>query len=206
MVRRTKEEAEVTRRAVLKAALAVFSRQGYSATRLEDIAAEAQVTRGAIYHHFGSKPELYTEMVFEYSKPIMHIVEEAIAGGGTFVEVIRRQFINLCAAIEDDPDLRAIQEISATKTEITPELAEGIAMKMQSMEMQVDFLVQGFSEAIACGQLAQTLDPKQAAMAFFSLLNGYALMWLLDQTAFSIKANAAGTIDMFLQGIVPREG
>ena len=45
---RTKEEAEVTKQRLLKAALDVFSRKGYADTRLEDIAAEAGVTRGAM--------------------------------------------------------------------------------------------------------------------------------------------------------------
>ena len=52
-MRRTKEEAEQTRRALLDAGLRVFSRQGYAAIKLEDIAREAAVTRGAIYWHFG---------------------------------------------------------------------------------------------------------------------------------------------------------
>jgi TetR/AcrR family transcriptional regulator, acrAB operon repressor len=207
MPRRTKEEADITRQTLLRAALVVFSRQGYSATRLEDIAAEAGVTRGAIYHHFGSKPELYTEMVVEYNKPIMQIVMEAIAEGGTFVDILRRQFIRLCAAIEDDPDLRAIQEIATTKTEMTPELAEGIATKLQSMDAQLEFLTEGFAQAIENGELRATLDPKQAALAYFSCLNGYALLWLLDQSAFSIKNDAPGIVEIFLQGVLaPSKG
>ncbi len=57
-MRKTKEEAAETRQALLRAALAVFSRQGYAATRLEDVAHEAGVTRGAIYWHFKSKADL----------------------------------------------------------------------------------------------------------------------------------------------------
>lgn len=204
MARKTKEEADITRHALLKAALAVFSRQGYSATRLEDIAAEAGVTRGAIYHHFGSKTDLYLEMVGEYNKPIQRIVEDAIAEGGTLVDMLRRQFVRLCAAMEDDEDLRAIQEISTTKTEITPELAQGMALKLQSMEAQLDYLTQGFAEAIACGELDSSLDPKLAALGFFSYLNGYSVLWLLDQSAFSIKALAPQMVEMYLRGILPK--
>jgi TetR/AcrR family acrAB operon transcriptional repressor len=54
MMRRTKEEAEITKQNLLQAALEVFSRMGYSATRVEDIARQADVTTGAIYHHFGA--------------------------------------------------------------------------------------------------------------------------------------------------------
>src|SRR5687768_7926109 len=57
-VRRTKEDAAATRAAVLDASLRVFSRKGYAATRLEEVAAEAGVTRGAVYWHFADKAEL----------------------------------------------------------------------------------------------------------------------------------------------------
>lgn len=202
-MRKTKEEAAITRQALLKAALAVFSRQGYAATRLEDIASEAGVTRGAIYHHFGSKPELYTEMVVEYSQPLIHIIQGSIDEGGTLVDILRRQFVRICAALEDDDDLRAIQEISVTKTEMSPELAQGIAAKLESMAKINDILSQGFQEAIEFGVLRNDLDAEACAIAYSSFLNGYALMWLLDQSAFSIKARAPQMIDMFLRGLLP---
>ena len=66
-MRRTKEEAAITREQLLSKALRVFSKMGYAATTLEDIAREAEVTRGAIYWHFGSKAELYNTLIREYS-------------------------------------------------------------------------------------------------------------------------------------------
>ena len=67
-MRRTKEEAEQTRQDLLDAALTVFSQKGYTATRLEDVARTAGVTRGAIYHHFGSKADLYGALIEEANK------------------------------------------------------------------------------------------------------------------------------------------
>jgi TetR/AcrR family acrAB operon transcriptional repressor len=55
-MRRTKEDAEQTRQDLLDAALTIFSKKGYTATRLEDIAKVAGVTRGAIYHPICSWP------------------------------------------------------------------------------------------------------------------------------------------------------
>src|SRR5262245_49655740 len=51
-MRRTKEEAALTRAAIVEAGLACFDRHGINGTTLDDIAAEAGVTKGAIYHHF----------------------------------------------------------------------------------------------------------------------------------------------------------
>jgi TetR/AcrR family transcriptional regulator, acrAB operon repressor len=203
MVRRTKEEAAVTRQSLLRAALAVFSRQGYSATRLEDIAAEAKVTRGAIYHHFGSKPELYTEMVMEFSKPLMQIVQDAIEAEGTMRDALRHIFIHTCAAIEDDPGVRAIQEISVTKTELSLELVDSMTVRQSTVESQFTFLIEGFTQGISQGEFRAGLDPDDMALAYFAYLNGMVVVWLLSQQSFSIKARAPYLIDLFLQGMVP---
>jgi AcrR family transcriptional regulator len=53
------QQVEATRRAVLDAARALFGRQGYTQTSVEEIAAAARVTKGAVYHHFANKEALF---------------------------------------------------------------------------------------------------------------------------------------------------
>ena len=62
MVRRTKEEAEETRRQIIEAARRVFLECGVGSTSLEKIAAAAGVTRGAVYWHFKNKTDLFFAM------------------------------------------------------------------------------------------------------------------------------------------------
>ena len=130
-MRRTKEEAAITREQLLKKALAVFSKKGYAATTLEDIAREAEVTRGAIYWHFGSKAELYNTLIREYSDRGSTIMQEAAAEGGTLLDILRRIFVQQLQAIEEDPALRALMELQLFKTGLVPELEEG--RKQQGM-------------------------------------------------------------------------
>lgn len=59
MVRKTKEEAENTRREILKAALEVFYQKGYSRTTFDEIAARINLTKGAVYWHFKNKPVVW---------------------------------------------------------------------------------------------------------------------------------------------------
>lgn len=56
--------SEATRAALLEAATRRFATLGFSGTSLEDVAADIQATRGAVYHHFPSKKALF-EAVFE---------------------------------------------------------------------------------------------------------------------------------------------
>lgn len=63
VVRHTKAEADRTRTRVLEAALVAFAEGGVRATSLEDVAARAGVTRGAVYWHFADKAALVIELV-----------------------------------------------------------------------------------------------------------------------------------------------
>src|SRR4051794_17935742 len=53
------EQVEATRRAILTSARHLFATRGYSATAIDDIAREARVTKGAVYHHFDTKEALF---------------------------------------------------------------------------------------------------------------------------------------------------
>lgn len=63
--RRTQQErSEATTAQIIAAARALFAQDGYAATSLEEIATKANVTKGAVYHHFSGKREIF-RMVYE---------------------------------------------------------------------------------------------------------------------------------------------
>ena len=75
-----------TRQAVLEAALRVFARSGLSAATLEDIAAEAKVSRGALCWHFHNKEELLTGIIKHYGplsmlRPVIEQIEQDLQNG-----------------------------------------------------------------------------------------------------------------------------
>ncbi|SHF47528.1 TetR/AcrR family transcriptional regulator [Marinomonas polaris] len=63
MVRRTRADMEETRATLLATARKVFSERGYANTSMDDLTAQASLTRGALYHHFGDKKGLLVEVV-----------------------------------------------------------------------------------------------------------------------------------------------
>ena len=56
---RRDEYSEATRRALLESAARLFAEKGFAATSLDEVAAEARVTKGAVYHHFANKQALF---------------------------------------------------------------------------------------------------------------------------------------------------
>jgi AcrR family transcriptional regulator len=59
MPRSSKAQSEVTGRRMREIARAMFAKDGYGGVRLEEVAARAGMTRGAVYHHYASKRALF---------------------------------------------------------------------------------------------------------------------------------------------------
>ena len=200
-MRRTKEEAEVTRAAVLKAALAVFSAKGYSAATLDDVASAAKVTRGAIYWHFKSKADLYNTLVEELSARGASVVQQAVAEGGTFIEILRRIFVRLCAVIEDDKEARAVMELGLFKTGLAPELQSGRKKQLEAGTAQIEFIAEAMRQGIAQGVLRNDLEPADMARAFIAFENGAIQLWLVSPKSFSLKKSAESFADIMIAGL-----
>src|SRR5512137_1319712 len=140
-MKRTKEEADQTRQALLDAALATFSRKGFAATRLEDIAEAAKVTRGAIYHHFHNKLDLYRTLLAEASQRGGAAIQRAISEGGSFVDVCTHILVYSLSLLEDDRQFREVMALSLSMSEQTPELAPVANMRAE----QATALVNGIA-------------------------------------------------------------
>ena len=171
-MRRTKEEAAITREQLLQKALAAFSKKGYANTTLEDIAREAEVTRGAIYWHFGSKAELYNTMVQEYADRGNAIVQQAAAEGGTLFDILRRIFVRQLQTMEDDPTVRSLMELQLFKTGLVPELEEGRQQQVEASIGLVEMLTGIMGQGAEMGLLRTDVAPKEMARSYLAFQNG----------------------------------
>ncbi|HMD79963.1 MAG TPA: TetR family transcriptional regulator [Anaerolineales bacterium] len=200
-MRRTKEEAEITRATILKTALSVFSAKGYSAATLDDVAKAAKVTRGAIYWHFKNKADLYNTLVREFSARGAAVVQQAVAEGGTLVEILRRIFVRQCALIEDDKEARAVMELALFKTDLSPELQPGRKKQLEAGNALVDGIATAMQQGIAQGALRNDISSVDMARAFLSFENGAIQMWLASPKSFSLRASAGSFADILIAGL-----
>ena len=97
-----KDSSASTRRALVAAALRLFTEHGYAGASLDTIVAEADVTKGALYHHFSGKRELFRAVYAEVERGARERVQgavaeqeepwaQALAGLRAFLEVAREQ-------------------------------------------------------------------------------------------------------------------
>jgi AcrR family transcriptional regulator len=80
---RREEYSAATRRALLDSATALFAERGYARTSLEEIAAGARVTKGALYGHFDGKQALFRAVLDELEAAAMSDVRRAAESAGT---------------------------------------------------------------------------------------------------------------------------
>jgi AcrR family transcriptional regulator len=77
VTRTQRERSEATIARLLEAARELFVHDGYEATSLEDIAAAAEVTKGAVYHHFSSKQALFRDVYEREQRTILDAISRA---------------------------------------------------------------------------------------------------------------------------------
>lgn len=201
-MRRTQEEAEQTRRDLLSAGLKVFSQKGYQAARLTDIAEAAGVTRGAIYHHFGGKVELYFALLEDASGKVNAVMEEAIKEGGTFLDVSTRIMIYSLRYLEEDSEFAETMALSLSRP---PEITRAIQMKKEESQAFIDGLANTMAQGINSGDVRTGLSPHNLARAFVAFQQGIMSLWLSDPSAFSIKDEAEALTDIFVHGLAARK-
>ena len=200
-MRRTKEEAAATRATLLKTALSVFSAKGYAATTLDDVAKAANVTRGAIYWHFKSKADLYNTLVQEFSARGDVVVQQAVAEGGTLIDILRRIFVRLCTLIEEDKEIRAVMELTLFKTGLDPDLQAGREKQIEAGNALLRGITEAMSQGVAQGVLRTDIDPADMARAFIAFENGAIQLWLLSPRSFSLKSSAESFADILVAGL-----
>lgn len=202
-MRRTKEDAELTRQALLEAAIKVFSKQGYAATRLEDIAEAAKVTRGAVYHHFGGKAELFAEIIENASQTSDRAIQRAIQEGGTFLEIGQRILVYTIQMLNDDSQFRAAMALLLFNWD-SPELNSLRESRTEHGLAAVEQIVGFFRMALAQGAIRQDIDPEIAARSFLAYQNGLMMLALTTPGLIDSEKHAAALAEIFVQGIAPR--
>jgi AcrR family transcriptional regulator len=92
-----------TRASLLDAATRVFARRGFDGASLEDVAAEAGLSKGALYYNFASKEELFLAILDQHLESRLAMLED-VRSGGDPAESLREGARRIAASLREDRD------------------------------------------------------------------------------------------------------
>lgn len=201
MARRTKEEAQVTRCAILDTAERVFRENGVAATSLAEIAGAAGVTRGAIYWHFRNKNDLLMALFERVSLPMEQMLAAAALDTEDPLLRLRSLSIQVLRLVARDDRTRCVFDTMLTKCERTDDIA---ALTQRQVQCRADavHVIQGvFRDAVRRGSLPATVNARRAAIGLVAYVDGLIYDWLTDPGSFDLVREAPPLVDQFLDGL-----
>jgi TetR/AcrR family acrAB operon transcriptional repressor len=182
MVRKTKENAELTRQRLIEAAREVFLMRGVSRTTMEHIAAQAGVTRGAIYWHFSNKIDLFQAMREQVFLPLIDRMDDTllIEGSEDPLTCIENFLCGTIQVLIDSIETRQVYEIMMIKCEYVDEFATILQQVLSNCSSIEEKLQLVYERARAQEQLHASHDATQLAMDTHLFFIGLLHMWVKD--------------------------
>jgi TetR/AcrR family acrAB operon transcriptional repressor len=201
MARRTKEEALETREQVLDAAEQVFLQRGVGHASLAEVADAAGVTRGAIYHHFASKAELFEAMLARAEMPIDAAFDTAQVPVADPLGAVRETALKALLHLTSCARVRTIFEVAFLRCEYTDELAPVERRHLQEREQCLSYCGGLLEQAVLRGQLPTDTDTRLASHLLYAFIGGLMRDWVQAPASFDLKTTAPQLVDLFLAGL-----
>ena len=203
-MRRTKEDAEKTRLAILESAERLFLERGVAHTSLDQIARDAGVTRGAVYWHFENKAHLFHAMLDQVRLPPEQIAERLSACEERdplgALRMLRELFCEGLTALGSNPQKRRVFTILLHRCEFTEELRDAQERHEAFINQFIELCETLFSKA--ADRLLPGVTPRLAARSMHALIVGLFSDWTRDNALFDPIGDTAALVDPLFRGLI----
>lgn len=162
-----------TRAALVKAARALFEKNGYLDTNVGDIARRARVAHGTFYTYFSSKEEIFSEVAEALTADFRRIANEqppTTGGVSVRIECTNRDYLR---AYQENAKMMAVLEQVAT---FNPRLAK---VRRDARRFWVERSATSIQRWQHSGLVDARLDAKYAANALGSMVDRSAYVWIV---------------------------
>jgi TetR/AcrR family transcriptional regulator, fatty acid metabolism regulator protein len=187
------------RRLILDAAVRVFARQGFHACRVSDIADEAGVAYGLVYHYFSSKDEILDTVFLERWNVLLHVIAEVDAGEAPAREKLGAIAGFIIDSYRHDPDVMKVIIVEVTRA--ANSFGRTHLAKIREAYSLIGDVVAKAQEA---GELRSDVTPEFAALAFYGAIEQVLTGWifaLLPQSPEDVEAAKAQIVDTICDGL-----
>ena len=163
------------KRALIRAAaVRAFAKKGYHACRVSDIAEEAGVAYGLVYHYFGSKEAVLETVFRETWQAMLDAIQAVEALGEPAPEQIRKVGAIVLRTWRNDPDLVRVLVREVTRSPQLQNEIDEIALAFATLERIIE---RGKSE----GSFRADLDSRVAALMLYGALEEILTGWVMGQ-------------------------
>lgn len=192
MARRTRAEMEQTRAALLATAHAVFTERGYADTSMDDLTAQAGLTRGALYHHFGDKKGLLQALVAQMDAAMDARLQAISATATDPWEGFRsRCQAYLHMALEPDIQRIVLRDARAVLGGASPDAQRHCVASMQGL----------IENLVRLGVVADANPQALASLIYGSLAE--AAFWIAEGPDAAVcLTQALAALDLLLHGLL----
>jgi AcrR family transcriptional regulator len=199
-LRRTKQDALLTREAILDAAEARFYEFGVAATTLSHIAAEAGLTRGAIYWHFPNKLELFRAMQERARLPQEAFFKSHKPDGRRSLEELYTNSIEAFRHLERDERARRILTILLLRCEYVGEMQAAMMRRTDADNAMHRTITAIFAAVRNRGELKPEWQPEVAATAYVCAVGGVISEWLRSDGGFDLVTVGSRVVRSVIAG------
>jgi AcrR family transcriptional regulator len=200
MARKTKEDSEKTRVGILDAAEILFYEKGVSSTSLEDIAAAAGVSRGAIYWHFKNKVDLFDAMHSRIALPLEDLKAETMSQPDP-IAALMDYWIRAFSQLASDDQRRRVIEILMRKCEYVEEFQEAEVRIREWSDSLLEIMSAIFADAQRKSLMSKDMSPETVAILVDSAIAGLFHMWMLRKSSFDIEKHAPNVIALLFESL-----
>jgi AcrR family transcriptional regulator len=170
--------SEEKRRVILDAAVRVFARKGYHASRVGDIAEEAGVAHGLLYHYFSSKEEVLETVFRETWTQLLEAFAQVGEADEPAAEQLRKIAAILLRSWRRDPDLVRVLVREVGRSQWLPRRDEEIDAVFAAIERVV---VRGQAD----GEFRADVEPRLASWIFYGAIEEILTGWVMGSLADS---------------------
>jgi AcrR family transcriptional regulator len=185
---------DTRREAILGAARRVFARNGLAATRIGDIATEAHISQGLLYHYFPNKEALFTAIVADALRDTAAMTASALLSTGSAWQRLQRLCQQMLDGVLEYPDYLLVIMQAFTSEAVPEEARAAVEGDGQRTLQDIIALIR---EGQATGQVVAG-DPVELALVFTACIQGVALTRLQGDTP-AVSLPRADTILRFLR-------
>jgi TetR/AcrR family fatty acid metabolism transcriptional regulator len=162
------------RRLLLDASVRVFARKGYHAARVGDIAEEAGVAYGLLYHYFDSKEDVLRSVFRETWRALIETIKSVEEDEDEPREQLRKVAEILLRSWRRDPDLVRVLVLEVTRSQHLAEEMDEIVASFRAIQEIVE-------RGQADGSIRADLDARLASYVFYGAIDELLTGWVLGR-------------------------